>query len=201
MLTAAQQKVKRELEELQTNALFHGDSEAVPPAEGHSLKKWVYLTIGFIGFMIISIFLTIELLTSNHERLTSYLSIEQNYYRQSEKLLNVSIEQSSTDMEKAKANHTLLIKRLNALETPSSLKAHKKELRDAMEQRLDILTYLTSVKNKDSLMLNKKLMELHIKEELAMDSLLEVLAQEKIKYVMKNDGTINYWVDDKKYTY
>ncbi|MFJ7729582.1 hypothetical protein ACIQXV_26215 [Neobacillus sp. NPDC097160] len=201
MLTTAQQKVKQELEELQANALFHHEPEPAQSNQQRSMKKRAYITIGIFALMIIITFLMIEFLTPTHEKTISYLAIEQQYNRQSEKLLSDCKELHTADIENAKADQTALLKKVKALETPSSLQDHKHDLLDVMKQRQDILTYLASAKNSNSLTLNKKLIELNIKQELALDSLRKAFDREKIKYLMHENGTIQYWVNGNVYEY
>jgi len=202
MLTSAQQKVKQELEELQANAIFHHEPETLPPTQKHPRKKWFYVTIGFFTFIIIisSIFM-IKLLTHSHENTISYLAIEHKYYRQSEKLLNECVEDNTADIEKKNEDHAALLKKVNALETPSSLKGHRQDLLDVIEQRQDILIFLAAANNSNSLTLNKKLIELNIKQELAFDSLVKAFEREKIKYILNEDGTIQYRVNGNVYEY
>lgn len=201
MLTTAQQKVKQELEELQANALFHHEPEPASSSQQRSMKKRTYITIGIFVLMIIITFLLIEFLTPTHENTISYLAIEQQYNRQSEKLLSDCMELNTAEFENAKSDQTALLKKVTALEAPSSLQDHKHDLLDVMKQRQDIITYLASSKNSNSLTLNKKLIELNIKQELALDSLRKAFDREKIKYIMHENGTFQYWVNGEVYQY
>jgi hypothetical protein len=62
-----------------------------------------------------------------------------------------------------------------------------------MEQRLAILSN-TSVSQ-------KTLTELSVREELALDSLQTAFDREQIKYLQKDDGSIQYWIHSKSYLY
>jgi len=201
MLTATQKKVKQELEELQANVLYHPEPGTVPPARKNSMKKRVYITIGIFALIIICSFLMIKFLTPNYKKTVTYLKIEQNYYRQSEKLLVECMEKNIVEVGKAKADQDALLKKMYALETPSDLKDHKQDLLDVLEQQQEILTLLSKTTKSNSLTLNKKIMELHVKQELALDSLLKAFEREKIKYILNEDGTIQYRVNGNVYEY
>ncbi|EKN71502.1 hypothetical protein BABA_01335 [Neobacillus bataviensis LMG 21833] len=197
MLTAAQHKLKRELEELQANALFHSEPEPFPPARKNVMKKRVYITMGILAVIVICSFFMMSILTPNHKKIVSYLSSEQQYYRKSEKLFS---EYTLGD-EQIKSDQDALLKKVSILETPSGLKDHKQDVLDVMEQQKEMLTLFANSGNSNLLTLNKKLMELHVKQELALDSLLKVFKREKMRYIINEDGTIQYWVDGKVYTY
>lgn len=59
MLTTAQQKVKRELEELQiTAALAHSKNQTIIPRKKSSFKKWIFTIIAILLLIVtISLFL------------------------------------------------------------------------------------------------------------------------------------------------
>ena len=202
MLTPAQQKVKKELEELQVNAYFHHDTPPYPPTPPYpSKKKWVYLTIGIFSLILVSSLTLFSILTPNHTKIVSYLAKEQQYSRESEKLLNDSMETNFGNIQLARSEQAQLVVRMTALPVPSSLKHHKQDFLSVMEQQQDILSYLTLSKNPNPDKVNKKLIELHVKQELATDSLLTALDKEDIRYGIDATGAVQYWVHSKAYHY
>lgn len=56
MLTPAQQKLKRELEELQINAIAHPKDQTSIPRKRNSVKKWSFTIIAIL-LLIVSCFL------------------------------------------------------------------------------------------------------------------------------------------------
>lgn len=198
MLTTAQQKVKKELEELHANGLFHHEAETVSPINKHSMKKWIYSIIGV--FLICSFFM-INFWISNQKEIVSYLSIEQNFTEQSAKLLNDVLEKNNLNLQQAKATQAKILSQEMDVKAPPRFKDHHLDLIDVMEQRLVIVTYLSSAKSIDSVRLNKYIIDLDVKRELAADSLLKAFDRETIKYVLQEDGTVQYWIKSKSYHY
>ncbi|MFF2448955.1 hypothetical protein ACFVSW_17880 [Neobacillus sp. NPDC058068] len=195
MLTPAQQKVKQELEELHANGLFNKEVECNPPASKRSMNKWIF---SLIGVFLLSSFIILNLSFSNHEEIVSYLTIEQNYSKQSGQLLNDILEKRNLDLQEAKEAQAKFLSKERAVKAPASLKNHHQDMIAVMEQRLAILSYLVA-NNIDPVRLNKYLMELNVKQELAADSLLKAFEQEKIDYVVQEDGTVQYWINSKSY--
>ncbi len=201
MLTPAQQKVKQELEELQANALFHQDNETVTPVQPSSKKKWIYITMGSSALILLFSLAIIGIWTTNQTKVVPYLASEQQYKRQSEKLLNDCLENNTTDLNQAKREQAELLKKVKDLRAPSSLKNHQQDFLAVMEKQQEILTYLATTKSRSSITLNKKLIDLHVKQELAVDSLLQSFDREKMKYILHEDGSVHYWVNSKAYQY
>jgi hypothetical protein len=52
MLTPAQQKVKRELEELQINALAYPKEQTIIPRKRQSFKKWSFIIIAILMLIV-----------------------------------------------------------------------------------------------------------------------------------------------------
>ncbi|WHY85461.1 hypothetical protein QNH39_23065 [Neobacillus novalis] len=195
MLTAAQQKVKQELEELHANGHFQKEVKFNSPANKRSKKKRIFLLIGVLLFCL---FIIIYFSSSNHEEIVSYLAIEQNYTEQSAQLMNDVIEKRNLDLQEAKETQTKFLSNEIAVKAPASFKNHHQDMIAAMEQRLTILSYLAG-KNIDPVRLNKYLIELDVKQELAADSLLTAFEREKIEYVVQDDGTVQYWINSTSY--
>jgi hypothetical protein len=199
LLTPAQQKVKQELEELQAAGRFYHTEETGQLApRPSSLKKWFVLTAGFV---LILLLVVIYLFHPNQSDTAAYLTKEQHVYRESEQLLNRALSGQTVNYCEAKAEQIHLWKKLSALDPPSRLQAHKLDLLHVMEQQQEILTYLDVSKNTNAAAINHKLIELQVKQELAVDSLRSALEREKIRYEKLEDGTVHYWVHSKVYIY
>ena len=199
MLTPAQQKVKQELEELQAAGRFyHAEETGSFTPHPSSMKKWVILAAGFLLTLVMAVLYSFH---PNQSDLAAYLSKEQLLYRQSEQLLNQALSGQTADYREAKADQIHLWKKLSALDPPSRLQAHKLDLLHVMEQQQEILTYLEFSKVTNTATLNHKIIELQVKQELAMESLRSALEREKIKYELIEDGRVQFWVQSKVYTY
>ncbi|MEH7094825.1 hypothetical protein [Neobacillus vireti] len=199
MLTPAQQKMKQELEELQAAGRFYHveETRSLTP-QPSSMKKWIILAAVFLLGLLMAV---LYLFHSNQSNLAAYLTKEQLLYRQSEQLLNQTLSGGTVDYRDVKAEQIHLWKKLSALDPPSRLQAHKLDLLHVMEQQQEILTYLQLSKDTNTAALNHKIIELQIKQGLAMESLRSALEREKINYELLEDGTVHYWVDSKVYTY
>lgn len=198
MLTPAQQKVKQELEELQAaGRLYHSEETGSHAPHPSSKKKWVILAV----FLLSLLMAVLSLFHPNQSDLTAYLTKEKLLYRQSEQLLNQTLSGQTVDYREAKTEQLHLWKKLSVLDSPSRLQAHKIDLLHVMEQQQEILTYLDVSKNTNAAALNHKLIELQVKQGLAMDSLRSALEHEKIKYEPLEDGTVQFWVQSKAYVY
>jgi hypothetical protein len=195
MLTAAQKKVKQELEELHANSLFQKEEERISPDNKRSMKKWIF---SLIGVLLFCSFMIIHFSFSNHEEIVSYLTMEQNYSEQSAQLLNDILEKRNLDLQVAKEAQAKFLSKEMDVKAPASFKNHHQDMIAAMEQQLTILSYLAG-RNIDPVRLNKYLIELDVKQELAADSLLKAFEREKIEYVVKDDGTVQYWINTKSY--
>jgi hypothetical protein len=195
MLTAAQKKVKQELEELYANSLFQKEEERISPDNKRPMKKWIF---SLFGVLLFCSFMIIHFSFSNHEEIVSYLTIEQNYSEQSAQLLNDILEKRNLDLQVAKEAQAKFLSKEMDVKAPASFKNHHQDIIAVMEKRLTILSYLAG-KNFDPVRLNKYLIELDVKQELAADSLLKAFEREKIEYVVKDDGTVQYWINTKSY--
>jgi type IV secretory pathway TrbF-like protein len=81
------------------------------------------------------------------------------------------------------------------------------------QEQAQLVSYLTTVDvyNEQNMMtnledpkhseqqLNKYLIELSVKQELAVESLTKGFEKEKIKYLLRENGTIQYWIKSKSY--
>ncbi|ULT56465.1 hypothetical protein L1999_26055 [Neobacillus drentensis] len=199
MLTPAQQKMKQELEELQAAGRFyHAEETGSLTPHPSSMKKWVILAAGFLLILLMAVLYSFH---PNQSDLAAYLTKEQLLYRQSEQLLNQTLSGQTVNYREAKAEQIHVWKKLSALDPPSRLQAHKLDLLHVMEQQQEILTYLEFFKVTNTAALNHKIIELQVKQELAMESLRSALEREKIKYERLEDGTVQFWVNEKVYTY
>lgn len=201
MLTAAQQKVKQELEELQANDRFRQKPGDVPPPSKPGTKKRVYLVIILLVILTACSFYYLNYSTLKHKKILSYLVEEDEYNTKSAKSLEHILANKDTNYREAKSAQTALLKKVNSLETISSLDNHKQYFMDVMNQRLELLAYLADSKKIDVSQLDKNLFELMIKRELVADSLRKAFETENIKYVVRDDGSFQYWIDSKSYFY
>lgn len=62
----------------------------------------------------------------------------------------------------------------------------------------NMMTNLEDPKHSEQ-QLNKYLIELSVKQELAVESLTKGFEKEKIKYLLRENGTIQYWIKSKSY--
>ncbi|WP_413306981.1 hypothetical protein AA0X95_06795 [Bacillus sp. 1P10SD] len=202
MLTPAQQKVKQELEELQLKALVHQNEQGIPDKKLYS-KKWIYIIVivAICAVTISSFILLLDFSTDTQEEIASYLEIEQGYAKQSAELFNEITEKDSNSLQESGILQAKIQKKVHSLAAPASLREHKSDLLDVIQQRRDIISYLTEKHNNNSIQLNKKIIELSIKEEMAADSLLKAFDREKIQYDTQEDGTVQYRVNSATYQY
>ncbi|MGG3561857.1 hypothetical protein ABES03_09645 [Neobacillus rhizosphaerae] len=199
MLTPAQQKVKQELEELQVKATIQRRDEE--PAPNKSPKKtWFYILAG-ICMVIISSLLLLDSSTANQEEIVSFLKIEQSYNKRSTNLFINITEKDPPNLQRAVVMQAELLQKANNLKAPASLSVHKQDLLKVMQQRLDLLTYLAEEENRNEIQVNKKLLELKVSREIAIENLTTALDKAEIKYTQEKDGMIQYWVDSKVYQY
>lgn len=203
MLTPAQQKVKQELEELKTNASYWGHpmSETLSPAKINIHKNWIVVFLGIILLILIFSLLTMNLASPKNKRIVSYLKNEQRYQRESSTLLEDCLENRASNLQEVKAKQNELLPMLKDLPVPSGFREYNQELLSVFEQRLFIITYLAETKTIDPVLLQKFLIELDVKQELAKDSLLKAFDSKKIKYRVQENGAIEYWVNGKSYLY
>ncbi|MEH7414529.1 hypothetical protein V7266_04445 [Neobacillus drentensis] len=199
MLTPAQQKVKQELEELQAaGRLYHRSQPEVHASQPYSYKKKV---LPLIGILLIFLLVVLYLLHPQRSETVTYLVKEQHLYRQSEKLLNEALNGQTMNYQDAQMKQIELWKKLSVLDSPARFQDHKLDLLHVMEQQQEVLIEIAAGKNRNSVPFNQNMIELHVREELAFDSLRSALKREKFKYETFKDGTIHYWVHSKIYTY
>lgn len=203
VLTPAQQKVKQELEELKANGSYRDQliSENPIPAKTNSHKNWIFAALGIILLILFSSLLTMNLADLKNEKIVSFLKKEQRYHRESSTLLEDCLNNREPNLQEAKAKQNDLVTMLKDLPVPSGFREYKQELLSVYEQRLFIITYLAETKTIDHGLLQKFLIELDVKQELAKDSLLKAFDSQKIKYRVQENGAIEYWLNGKSYLY
>ncbi|WP_423799701.1 hypothetical protein [Neobacillus sp. SAB-20_R2A] len=203
VLTPAQQKVKQELEELKANGSYRDQliSENPIPAKTNSHKNWIFAALGIILLILFSSLLTMNLAGLKNEKIVSFLKKEQRYHRESSTLLEDCLENRAPNLQADKAKQNDLVTMLKDLPVPSGFRDYKQELLSVYEQRLFIITYLAETKTIDHGLLQKFLIELDVKQELAKDSLLKAFDSQKIKYHVQENKAIEYWINGKSYLY
>lgn len=206
MLTAAQQKVKQELEELKANGQYHRPAdEIIPPTKTPTLKKHVFSMIG-IGFILLSFAIFVSRGSSmNQEMFNEFLMKEQEYNQASIQLAAtvdvVAVNLDTSNLQQVTKKHTELLMKVKEMPVPPELKAHKQDFIRVVDQRESILSSLIGTKKVDQTQMNKFLLELDIKQELAMESLVKAFDQEEIEYLVNDDGTIQYWINNESYQF
>lgn len=198
MLTTAQQKVKQELEELQINALVYHNEKTVITRKSHSLKKWKFMIISILVLIVACSLLIKGYWTQEQTQLVSYLTKVDDYNEQSEKILNDFLNEKIDNIEQGKAKQVDLISKVTHLKTSTSFHEHQQDLLSVIEHRLDMMTNLEDPKHSEQ-QLNKYFIELSVKQEFAVESLTKGFEKEKIKYILRENGTIQYWIKSKSY--
>ncbi|WP_066387623.1 hypothetical protein [Neobacillus mesonae] len=198
MLTPAQQKVKQELDELKAAGACHHSEERVPSSSEVLYSKGrIYLAFGLVIFLLAVSIVVIKISIPSKSKISSYLAKEEQYNQKSLILFNDYIGKNDSELEAAVDEQAELVKNAGALSVPSEIEEHNRDFMDVMEQRLDILKYMFVNKQDDASQLNKLLIELDVKQELAKESLLKALNREKIQYEEHIDGTVQYWIEGK----
>ncbi|WP_066315265.1 hypothetical protein [Bacillus sp. FJAT-29814] len=205
MLTAAQQKVKQELEELKANSLDYHHDEKIVIATPKTNFSMIFMVLGVGLLFLILAIITITYRAPNQKELNEYIIKEQEYNQESMKLMvgaYVGADQIDIGRLKlAKAKHADLMLKVKKMPEPTGLKAHKQDFLRVMEQREAILTMFTEGKTVDHSQLNKLLLELDIKQELAKESLLREFDRKKVKYKLNEDGSVQYWINRESYQF
>ncbi|MEH7307264.1 hypothetical protein [Neobacillus drentensis] len=199
MLTTAQQKVKQELEELQINALTHHYDKQVIPRKRYPFKKWIITIIATILLMVTCFLLLKEYWTQKELGLTSYIMKAHDYNQQSETILNNFLAGNLANIVESRGKQENILIKVTNLPTSTSFDEHHQDLITVIEHRLDMMTSIKDPIHSDKIQLNKALIELSVKQELAADSLIEGFELEKIKYKRHVNGTIQYWINSKSY--
>jgi hypothetical protein len=201
MLTPAQQRVKQELDELKAFGQFHREDENIASSKKHSSNKWFYIIFGIILFTIAFSFLLVGILNPSQGKVLSYLEEECKYNKESAKLLKDDLDETTANRLDSRTEQANLLKKMKALIVPPGFDEHNRDLIAVMEQRLAISAYLRKTKSTNIAQLDKYLLELNVRQELALDSLTKAFANEKIKYTSLDDGSLKYWVNGKSYRY
>jgi hypothetical protein len=200
MLTTAQQKVKQELEELQINALAHHKKVIVIPSKKPALKRW-FFTIIIVLLLIAACSLLLQgyWTQKQSQGIISYLTKVDNYNEQSEKIVNDYLTGDIGNLEKGIAMQADLLSKVSDLETSTSFYSYQHDLMALLQGRLDMMTNYEDPQHSDNLQLNKVLIELSVKQALAADSLTKGFEREKIKYLVRDDSTVQFWINAKSY--
>jgi len=199
MLTTAQQKVKQELEELQLKAFIHQNDKTASPSKRHTSKKRIIFITGFILLIVTCSLLLKYFWTQKELGITSYLAKVNDYNQQSETILNNFLTDTLGNLAQSKAKQENLLVKVKNLKTPTNFQEHQQDLIALIQHRLDMMKYLEGPKHSDQIQLNQSLIELRVKQELAADSLIKGFEREKIKYLWKENGTIQYWINNQSY--
>lgn len=205
MLTTAQQKVKQELEELKANGCYHRHNEEIVVISPKTNFLLIFMVVGVgLLFLILAIFAT-TYRAPNQKELNEYIIKEQEYNQESREFLGDAYDGANQidigRLELANAKHAELLLNVKKMPVPAGLKAHKQDFLKVIEQREAILDMFTEGKTVDHSQLNKLLLELDIKQELAMESLLREFDREKVKYKLNEDGSVQYWINRESYQF
>jgi hypothetical protein len=192
MLTPAQQKIRQELEELQVKGRSLSEKVPETPTKHRAKIKWSYYLLGLLLLCAACALLYKEYVVPKRESVFTFLTKIQSYEEQSKQLVKGVADGQAPSGQVRKKQQDLL-KNVIHLGAPSSFYEYKKDMISVMEQRLVILSN-TSVSQ-------KSLTELSVREELALDSLRTAFDREQIKYLQKDDGSLQYWIHSKSYLY
>lgn len=192
MLTPAQQKIRQELEKLQAKGRSLSEKVPETPTKNHPKIKWTYYLLALFLLIAACLLLYMEYIAPKHESVFTFLTKIQSYEGQSKQLIKGVADGQAPSGQVRKKQQDLLNNVIH-LDAPSSFYEYKKDLISVMEQRLVILS--------SSTVSQKSLTELSVKEELALDSLRTAFDLEQIKYLQKDDGSLQYWIHSKSYLY
>ena len=200
MLTTAQQKVKQELDELQLNALTHQHNKPMPPHKRHSFKNRI-ITITAISLLMLTCSLLLKGYWTDKELgVPSYLTKVHDYNKQSETLLNDFLTGKMENLDDSRAKQEDFLAKVTNLKTSTSFHDYQQDLITVIEHRLNMMTSFKNPTDSDQNQLNQSLIELSVKRELALDSLIKGFEREKITYKLKENGTVQYWINSKSYS-
>ncbi|WP_026567703.1 hypothetical protein [Bacillus sp. UNC41MFS5] len=200
MLTTAQQKVKQELEELQIYALTQHYNKPVLSRKRRSNKKWMRTITSIILLMVTCTLLLKVYWTQKEISVTSYLTNVHDYNKLSERILTDFLTRNSGNIEQSKAQQEDLLIKVTNLKSAENFHEHQQDIITVFKHRLAMMTSFKDPDHSDQVQLNKSLIELSVKEELAADSLIKGFEQEKIKFKQKENGTVQYWINSKSYS-
>jgi hypothetical protein len=205
MLTEAQQKVKHELEELKANAQmqYYGKKSFVHKTS--SFKKPVIALIGISLLFLTFVMVLFSISTPHHNKLKDYITEEQEYNQLSNKLTAAGYAETAhydkNYVQQVSSKYSQILIEVRKMPVPAELKAHKQDFIKVMEQRAAILALVADAKTRDTVQVNRLLLELDIKQELAKESLLKAFDREKIKYLENEDGSVQYWINRESYQF
>ncbi|WP_042462551.1 hypothetical protein [Neobacillus dielmonensis] len=201
MLTEAQQKVKQELEELKLKSLFQENTEVFLPVSVQPKTRWPVYLITFLVLSFIFCYMTVSLSKPSQQNIRSYLSKELDYNRKSNRLLADVLEAHTLEPQQAKSEQLQLLEKTKSLSVPSGFQDHGEDFLSLLEHRSMILANLAESNSIDSNTLNRYLMELEVKQELALDSLMKALDKQGIPYNSNRDGSIQYQIEQKSFEF
>jgi len=199
MLTTAQQKVKQELEELQLNAHANPHIKIELPRKRNSIKKWMFTITAIILVFIACSLILKDNWMQKQSGTAPYLTKAHDYNEKSDTILNDVLTGTSGSNDQSRAKQEELLTKVTQLKTSASFHEHQQDLIHVIEHRLYIMTSLEKPNQFDQQQLNNDLIELRVKQELAADSLVKGFEREKIKYQRKENGTIQYWINNQSY--
>jgi hypothetical protein len=201
MLTPAQQKLRRELEELKVNGSFTADNIIVLSNKRNPRIKMILLIISIL-FLLAAFIAVIdnffkEKTLREHEMIVQYLAKEQSLNLQSNQLVKDCLSNMGNVQSQIKGKQLLMKATSNP--APSVLKDHKEDFLELMEARLSLIIYFNN--EKESNELDRLLNEVTVRQELAKESLMRALDQGHIVYIKEPDGTIHFWDKTNSYQY
>lgn len=196
MLTPAQQKIRRELEELHLKGLLRGKDEQLV----HKRRtKLAWLFISLTALLLVSPLLARFYKTSESVRIHQYL-LEVHQLEQESSVLFGEEAVSNNRLDGLSPNTASfadlkklqsLVDKSKKLKVPRGLEDHKQDMTAVMEQRITAMKSPTK----------RNLVTLDVKIGLARDSLAKALKEEKVRYKVLDDDTIQFWIDNKVYQY
>ncbi|CRK81368.1 hypothetical protein [Neobacillus massiliamazoniensis] len=192
MLTPARQKIRQELEELQVKGRSFSEKVPETPTKHRAKINWSYYLLGLLLLCAASALLYKEYVVPKRESVFTFLTKIQSYEEQSKQLVK-GVANGQVPSGQVRKKQQELLKNVIHLDAPTSFYEYKKDMISVMEQRLVILSNMS--------VSQKSLTELSVREELALDSLRTAFDREQIKYLQKDDGSIQYWIHSKSYLY
>ncbi|WP_462410939.1 hypothetical protein [Neobacillus sp. Marseille-QA0830] len=201
MLTQAQQKVKQELEELKVNGILHDETVTVSPVFVQPISKWPFILIGLLAIGFILCYFAVNMAVPSTQSIQNYLSKELELNQKSASLLADVTSKITSDPQQAINAQQKLWDKANDLSAPAGFKEHHQDFLVMMEHRYTILSHLAVSSPLDHHSLNRYQIELEVKQELALDSLIRAFDKQDIEYQIREDGSIQYWINQKPFEY
>lgn len=190
MLTPAQQKIRQELEELHVKGLYFSEHEEPAPKREKPRRKRRYYLIGIILFIAACPLIYKGYLILYGTNIDTCLAKVLSLNEESGELIKNYLSEGQQPLPTQQME---LLKKAEALEVPLSFTDYKRDFIAVMEQRLMLLSTPSPSQ--------KSLLELNVKEEMAVESLEKALKQENIDYTLEDDGTLQIRLHSKSYLY